>query len=271
MRLDDNAPGQPRSLISRGRELRDFLVARRARISPAEYQLAGGRRRTPGLRRSEVAALAAVSEDWYRRFEQGRNFHVSSTMVGRVASVLKLDPVERAYLFRLVGFDEPDVTSEQTNTLAELQQVIDAYAHPAAVYTRWYDVLIRNQPFAETFGPPTLDDSFSSNTIWRMFFDPARRGFYADWERSADQAVAFVRFAMASYGDRPRFMAVFEALMAHPDFAKRWKRGAVDDPLHEAVTYEFSGDTLSRVRVHVFPIPGHNDWLLILTARRDEP
>src|SRR5436190_20684268 len=104
--MADTVPGKD---MVRRRELADFLRSRRERISPELVGLpAGGRRRTPGLRREEVAQLAGVGVTWYTWLEQGRPIRPSESVLGAIATALRLDPSERAHLLTLAGIAPPD-------------------------------------------------------------------------------------------------------------------------------------------------------------------
>src|SRR5262245_22949812 len=118
-------------------ELREFLRSRRARVSPEQAGLPdGGRRRTPGLRREEVAVLAAVGVSWYTWLEQGRDITVSAEVLDAISRVLLLDGAERAHLYRLAGLNPPAPQPAPARlAVPELQHVLDAWL-PRPAYIR---------------------------------------------------------------------------------------------------------------------------------------
>ena len=141
--------GQGQSLANdaqRRRELSDFLRTRRARLTPGEMGFPEGRRRTPGLRREEVAQLAHMSSTWYTWLEQGRDISVSMQVLEGLAQALKLTPEERAHLFMLTQQTAPDPPIQQESISPVHQQVLDHFeAGPAYITGRWWDILAWNQ------------------------------------------------------------------------------------------------------------------------------
>src|SRR5689334_25405261 len=125
----------------RRRALAAFLRSRRERITPEEVGLpAGGRRRTPGLRREEVAQLAGVGITWYTWLEQGRDINVSEQVLEAISRVLMLDGHERSHLFTLAGAALPDIESETSGLPDQIQLTLDGLPFPASVTNGRYDV-----------------------------------------------------------------------------------------------------------------------------------
>src|SRR6476620_2961695 len=109
-------------------ELADFLRTRRESLSPLDVGLPrGARRRTPGLRREEVASLAGVGLTWYTWLEQGRDIRVSAEVLARIAGALLLEAAERSYLFRLAGYEPPVQASQAELISPRLRRVLDAW------------------------------------------------------------------------------------------------------------------------------------------------
>lgn len=136
-----NAPTMQR------RQLIDFLKGCRARLTPTQVGLPDtSRRRTPGLRREDVAALAGVSVTWYTWLEQGRDIQVSADVLERIASTLRMSPDEREYLFALVQHRPAPPTPARTDTVSPtIQRMLDALAVPAIVLTARWDVIAWNE------------------------------------------------------------------------------------------------------------------------------
>ena len=178
-------------------ELADFLRRRRASIQPEDVGLhSGGRRRTPGLRREEVAQLAGVGTTWYTWLEQGRQVRPSLSVLEALADALALTLAERAHLIMLGRGEEmplPEPPREQLNpTIERLVENLDSSA--ACILGRRWDYLAWNRAFAVVFGDPAAWPEGRRNAIWAIFNDPARRRLLrTDWEVGARTAVARFR------------------------------------------------------------------------------
>ncbi|MEV3973059.1 helix-turn-helix domain-containing protein [Streptomyces sp. NPDC050698] len=164
-------PPSPLSHDERRTELRGFLRSRRARVSPADVGMTdGGRRRTPGLRREEVAVLADVGVSWYTWLEQGRDIKVSGQVLDAVARVLLLDSAERAHLYRLAGLNPPQPSSAPGGTASpEVRRLLDAWSpRPGYVRDRHWNFAAVNDPARLVFGYGESDHncliSFFTNT-----------------------------------------------------------------------------------------------------------
>ncbi|RZD87305.1 helix-turn-helix transcriptional regulator [Streptomyces albidoflavus] len=184
-------------------EVREFLTSRRSRISPEQAGLpAGPRRRVPGLRRSEVAALADVSVEYYAKLERGHLGGVSPAVLEAVARALQLDDAEREHLLNLArAADGSDAlarprrrTTRQWTPHRSLQWTLDAVTGgPAFVRNGRMDVLAAN-PLARAFYADVYADPHNQANLARFnFLDPVSRRFYPDWDLAADVAVAILR------------------------------------------------------------------------------
>ncbi|MBV7651599.1 helix-turn-helix transcriptional regulator [Streptomyces albidoflavus] len=184
-------------------EVREFLTSRRSRISPERAGLpAGPRRRVPGLRRSEVAALADVSVEYYAKLERGHLGGVSPAVLEAVARALQLDDAEREHLLNLArAADGSDAlarprrrTTRQWTPHRSLQWTLDAVTGgPAFVRNGRMDVLAAN-PLARAFYADVYADPHNQANLARFnFLDPVSRRFYPDWDLAADVAVAILR------------------------------------------------------------------------------
>jgi transcriptional regulator with XRE-family HTH domain len=185
---------------------------------------AGGRRRTPGLRREEVARLADVGVSWYTWLEQGRDTHVSEPFLERLACALRLTPTERAHLFELAHgrpAARPAISPDRVS--GALQRVLDAYPSPALVSTRRWDVLAWNEPAVILYGALGLLPIERRNGLWSMFMSPERRSRMPGWENDARGAVAGFRLDAAHATDRTEFDALAAELASvSPEFARFW-------------------------------------------------
>lgn len=190
-------------MVDNRAEVREFLTSRRSRISPERAGLpAGPRRRVPGLRRSEVAALADVSVEYYAKLERGHLAGVSPAVLEAVARALQLDDAEREHLLNLArAADGSDAlarprrrTTRQWTPHRSLQWTLDAVTGgPAFVRNGRMDVLAAN-PLARAFYADVYADPHNQANLARFnFLDPASRRFYPDWDLAADVAVAILR------------------------------------------------------------------------------
>jgi transcriptional regulator with XRE-family HTH domain len=222
--LTDGAP--------RRAELADFLRNKRAAIQPEEVGLpGGGRRRTPGLRREEVAQLSGVGTTWYTWLEQGREVRASLSVLEALADALALTPAERSHLI-LLGRGEEAVTErapreEVPPTLVRLIENIGA--SPAYISGRRWDLLAWNRAMTVVFGDPAELPEGRRNSIWAIFNDPRRRKLLGShWEEGARNAVARFRADSARLIGDPDFEELIEALKeSSPEFRRWWKRHEV--------------------------------------------
>ncbi len=210
-------------------ELSEFLKSRRARIAPASVGLPNGsRRRTPGLRREELADLAGVGLTWYTWLEQGRDIRVSSQVLAAIARALQLEPAERAHLFRLAGHAPPAPEPASAAISPRLQRVLDAWdPFPAHLSGRRRDVLAWNRAGEAINGWSRLPDD-RRNLVWFMFMVPAARQLLVEWEKEAPLTVAALRAEAGRDLSAPDYQELIADLLAgSPDFAALWARQEV--------------------------------------------
>lgn len=208
------------------RELGEFLQAKRAGLKPADLRLhTFGPRRVTGLRREELAAAAGVGVSWYTWLEQGRNIHVSSEMLERVASTLRLSSSDTAYLFSLAGRQPPEIREVTPRLDAALQTVLDGYTSgPAFAYDEFFDVLAFNRLADFVYRFDDYDGPRGRNMIWRNFMDPYRRQLYVAWQEMATMAVGLVRGVYASHKSNQRLEQLLKDLCSgSPEFDRLWK------------------------------------------------
>jgi transcriptional regulator with XRE-family HTH domain len=212
-------------------ELADFLRARRASLQPEEVGLQnGGRRRTPGLRREEVAQLAGVGATWYTWLEQGRDVRASLDVLEALAGALRLTNAERAHLILLGrGEQAPPCKPPAERVSQALRRLVENLGPgPAFVLGRRYDILVWNRATVAVFGDPGAIPKPARNQLWLTFMDPARRELMPDWERSARTLVAKFRADSARHIGDPAFEELIGSLRASsPEFRKWWERHEV--------------------------------------------
>ncbi len=210
----------------RRRELASFLRTRRERLTAEDVGLPPGyRRRTPGLRREEVALLSGVGVTWYTWLEQGRRINASAQVLEAVARTLRLDEHERSHLFTLAGAPDPAAPRLVETVEPAVQQLVDALdPYPACVVTSRCDILSWNRAEAALKGDySTLPERYR-NVLWLLFTQPAWRELLVD-RADAAYVVARFRAAMAEHVGEPAWISLVEELSScSAEFAQLWER-----------------------------------------------
>lgn len=218
--------------------LRDFLVSRRARLRPQDVGLPDhGVRRVRGLRREEVATLAAVSVEHYIRLERGQAFRVSDAVLDAVAEALRLSTGERRYLLSLARPSTGTDREGSRGVRPSVQHILDSMAGtPAYLVGRGGAILAWNRLAAAVFAD---FDSIPSaqRTVGRLVFtDPRARWLYVDWEAKAREAVSYLR---TETGKRPRdpelIREIDELARRSEDFRRLWSEQHVLETMHSTV------------------------------------
>ena len=211
--------------------LAGFLRERRALLQPGAS--AGQRRRTPGLRREEVAARAHVSVVWYTWLEQGRGGAPSSEVLERLARALELDAAGREMLFLLADRQPPLLPLPVRPAVPEsLQQVLDAMStSPAIVKTPTWDIVAWNAAAVAVLGDYGARPENDRNLLRMLFADPARRATLPDWEDNVRWAVAVFRIDVARCGQASEAAALAAELQASNEaFRRVWADSGVRHP-----------------------------------------
>ncbi|MFC7645408.1 helix-turn-helix domain-containing protein [Streptosporangium lutulentum] len=184
--------------------------------------LPSGPRRTPGLRRQEVATLAGVSTDYYVRLEQGREHRPSDRVLDALVRVLNLSPEAATYLYELAhpGSRQRETVRRRDPVDPNLLRLMHSWQHtPAFVLDRWQDVRARNSLAAALH----RGLKYTDNMLWLIFLDPGAREFYRDWERIARHRVAQLRAAWGADLDNPYLTElVSELSFKSLDFRRIW-------------------------------------------------
>ena len=218
-------------------ELAAFLRSRRERISPEQAGLPPGyRRRTPGLRREEVAQLAGVGVTWYTWLEQGRPINASSQVLTAVAQTLKLDQAELAHLFRLA--DVADLPADPAvqpcpQVPSEVQAIMDGLVPmPACVLNERYDLLGWNEAYAALWPGVTGAVPGERNILWLNFTYPECCHPYVSRHEQLGRLVAQFRGNYGRHVGEPNWTGFIERLQAvSPQFAKLWAEHDVASPV----------------------------------------
>ena len=213
----------------RRRDLADFLRTRRMRLSPEQVGLVrAGRRRTPGLRREEVAQLANVGVSWYTLLEQGRDIHPSSEVLHSIADALQLTPDERQHLFLLANQQyliEARASDEQVSPA--LRRVLDALNPiPAYIIDHQWNFLAWNTAAEHVLLLSKAMPPYEYNAIWRIFANLMSYQLYTpEWEQVAQKVLAEFRAESARYADEAWFKRLVADLQrVSPEFRTWWPR-----------------------------------------------
>lgn len=199
-----------------------FLVSRRGRLQPADVGLPAGQRRTPGLRREEVAVLAGISVSWYTWLEQGRDISVSAATLRRLARVLRLDRAEARHLLALSSHQPEAVAGDEdlSGALLELVQAVDPV--PAYIRNDRLDILAWNPAIADLFVDYGALDPAARNTLYLMFCHPDYRSLIVDWEQVARGTIGIFRAARAKASNKEPFDRLAEVIGNHSEDFRRW-------------------------------------------------
>ena len=213
------------------RELGAFLRARREQTTPAEVGLPpGGRRRTPGLRREEVATLAGVGVTWYTWLEQGRATGVSEQVVRAVARALRMSDAELHHALVLSG--HTPVSAAPPMTLrAEQAELLESFLpFPAAVQGDGYEIVAANRAYRFLFSDLDAYDPEDRNCAWLMFTDPTWNAALVDRDVVLPEITARLRARAAEHPGDARWTRLIERLRdASPLFRNLWERYEVAD------------------------------------------
>jgi transcriptional regulator with XRE-family HTH domain len=263
--------------VEHNEELKEFLRSRRARLDPADFEVdaAPRVRRVPGLRREEVAHLAGVSVDYYSRLEQGRDLNVSDEVLDAVARALRLDDVERAYLFEITRKAArrrrrrtPGRVQRVRPGMWRLLETLDDVT-PAFVFGRRMDVLATNhlaRALLTDFDALPVRDR---NMLRYTFLDESVRVLYRDWEAVARDNVAILRLDAGRHPDDPLLAElVGELAVKSPEFRRWWAAHDVRERSHGTKHYHHPVVGDLTVDYECLALPGDPDQTLcVYTAQ----
>ncbi|MFE1174135.1 helix-turn-helix domain-containing protein [Streptomyces sp. NPDC058773] len=262
--MNDGGSGGPR------RELGAFLRSRRERLAPADVGLPGSpRRRTPGLRREEVAGLAGVSSSWYAWLEQGR-VRTSEQVLRSVARALRLNADETAHVLSFVEHAAPAGRSPGWVS-RNLLSLVEALApNPAVVLDPHWDLLAWNPGYSALLTDLARLAPKQRNLLWLVFRWPPARELLASWEPEARSLLGQFRAKAARHPEDGRYAEITEELLADPD-AVRWYGRRETSAFHPAVRHfrhPVAGDLRLRyVKLAAVDQPGHH----LLAYLPDDP
>lgn len=227
-------------------EIGDLLRARRERLQPEEVGLPlRPRRRTPGLRREEVAMLASISPTYYAFLEQGRDVRPSRQVLDALAAALCLSAAERAHLYELAHGTPPSSQAGPEAISTELVALVDRLdPHPTYVTGRRWDVLAANRAARSVFCDWPAVPPAERNMVWWMFTGSEARDIYVDWEQEAAALLARFRAVADRHPGEPEFNELIDRLhRASPEVRAWWSR-------HEVLPLGGGGTKRLRHPVH---------------------
>ncbi len=266
--------GERRRVGERRRaELGEFLKARRARLSPGDFGMPpGSRRRTPGLRREEVALLAGVGVTWYTWLEQGRQINASTQVLDAVAGTLRLDRAEREHLYRLA--EATPLRTEGADravpdTIREIVRSLDPL--PASLLNGRHDILMSNDASEELFWEWHSMPCVHKNTLWCCITEPAARGRFPEYEAHVRYLVARMRSAYSRHIGDPDWEEDIRRLASlSREFADLWARHEVADPEPRTLTYLHPRAGALHLAVNELHVPDMPEARIVIYTPGDE-
>ncbi|MEU7032870.1 helix-turn-helix domain-containing protein [Streptomyces sp. NPDC046237] len=241
----------------RRHELAAFLRSRRERITPEQVGLPRGRRRrTPGLRREEVAHLSAVGVTWYTWLEQARDIHVSPQVLDALARALLLDATERTHLFALGGETDPHPESPCPTVTPALRAMLDQLEPmPACIQNSRYDILAHNRTYGRLLCDLDALPREDRNCIWLAFTNDEWRAAVAELPDVTRAMAGKFRASMAEHLAEPAWKALLHRLeTASPEFREIWAR-------HEVVAQGGRTKIIRNAHVGTLHLEHTNTWL----------
>lgn len=253
-----------------------YVRAWRARLQPADVGLpAAGPRRTRGLRREELAALAGISVDYLVRLEQGRAVNPSSSVLAALARALRLDTAERDHLYLVAGQAPPRKTHVPSHVTPGIQRLVDRLGDvPVAVYDATWTILLWNAMWAALMGDPSALTGRERNLIWRVFTAGSSRV-----AKTADEVAAFEEFAVAdlrrvigNYPDDPGLQQLLADLRrVSVRFDELWQRHILIQPSIGPKTIEHPEAGPITLDCDVLTVVGTDLRVIVYTAEPASP
>ncbi|MFH9083273.1 helix-turn-helix transcriptional regulator [Streptomyces sp. NPDC017673] len=215
----------------RRHELAAFLRSRRERITPEQVGLPRGtRRRTPGLRREEVAHLSAVGVTWYTWLEQARDIQVSVQVLDALARALRLDASERAHLFQLAGATDPTPAANCPSVTPALRQMLTGLEPiPACIQNSRYDILAYNRTYGRLLGDLDAVPPEDRNCMLLVHTNEEWQAAVVHLEKTQRLMAARLRAALAGHLGEPAWKMLLKRLDESPAFRENWRRYEVVD------------------------------------------
>lgn len=259
-------------MSTRRGELGEFLKARRARVTPEAVDLPpGGRRRTPGLRREELAQLAGVGVTWYTWLEQGRPINVSGQVLDAVATTLRLNDLERAHLYSLA---EATPVRAKTGVFADelvLTEILAALDPlPALITNTRYDIIHSNRAYSDLFHDWHTLPCIHRNLLWCIVTEPLARKQLLNYDSEVPYLVARMRSAYVEHIGDPEWETDLARLRKlSPEFEQLWSKHEVAEcePRPRRILHPVAGELAFTVTE--LAVPAHPDLILFVETPAD--
>jgi transcriptional regulator with XRE-family HTH domain len=254
-------------------ELGKFLKARRARLSPGDFGMpAGSRRRTPGLRREEVALLAGVGVTWYTWLEQGRQINASMQVLDAVARTLRLDRAEREHLYRLAEATPLRTECARTTVPDAVREILASLDPlPASLINSRFDVLLSNPASEELFWQWHTMPCVHKNTLWCCVTEPSARSKFLEYDTQVRYMVARLRSAYGLHVGDPGWEEDIRRLASMSrEFAELWARHEVADAEPRTLTYLHPRAGSVSFAVTELDVPHMPEARIVVYTPRDE-
>jgi transcriptional regulator with XRE-family HTH domain len=253
-------------------ELGEFLKARRAQLSPDDFGMPpGSRRRTPGLRREEVALLAGVGVTWYTWLEQGRQINASTQVLDAVARTLRLDRVEREHLYRLAEATPLRTECSRKavpDTIREIVHSLDPL--PASLINSRFDILLSNDASEELFWEWHTLPCVHKNTLWCCVTEPSARSKFLEYDQQVRYLIARLRSAYSRHiGDRDWEEDIRRLASLSREFAELWARHEVADAEPRTLTYLHPRAGTLSLAVSELEVPDMPEARIVVYTPRD--
>lgn len=252
-----------------GRTLRRW----RDRVTPDAVGVSSGtRRRAPGLRREELAALAAISVDYLTRLEQGRAVAPSEQIIESLARALRLSDAERDHLFNLAGLAAPGPARVSTRISPSVQRLLDRLANtPVCVHDAAWNLLLANAPYDALMGQTTAWRGIERNGVWRNLLGPGNRAVHTPTEKAAveEGLVASLRLTAGRYPtDRTLHTLISELRAASPRFVDLWESAELPDAREQSRRKTIDHPDVGRITLDcdVLTVAGDDLHITVYTA-----
>lgn len=258
-------------------ELGAFLRARRESIDPARLGLPWiGARRTPGLRREEVAQLAGIGITWYTKLEQGRPVRASAKVMTALADALQCSEAETRHLFTLAGLGMPAPQNQPmcVQLSSAARTILDHLDPlPAVIQTPYFDIIGFNRAYCRLVNVDMHEiPEEDRNCLYLAFANPAWRNSLADWPAVLPRMVALFRASMTEHGTDPKWEHLLQRLQSiSPEFAATWERNEVHGVENQLKRFQHPGiGTLVMHQTNWWSAPRNGNRLLVYVPA-DEP
>jgi hypothetical protein len=254
-------------------ELGGFLKARRARLSPGDFGMPrGSRRRTPGLRREEVALLAGVGVTWYTWLEQGRQINASMQVLDAVARTLRLDRVEREHLYRLAEATPLRTECARKQVPDSIREIVHSLEPlPASLVNSRFDILLSNDASEELFWEWHSMPCIHKNTLWCCVTEPTARSKLAEYDTQIPYMVARLRSAYSRHiGDQDWEEDIRRLASLSREFADLWARHEVAEPEPRVLTYFHPQAGPLSLAVSELELPDMPEARIVVYTPRDD-